>query len=141
MERYLQSAHASGPEAERKPALLKAAYDEIDRLVNFSVVNARRARMQATHWESLATGVAVTIGIGVVLFSGWLLWWLRSRAVRPVLDLATSIERFAHGHHEARAAEAGPGELRDMARRFNQMADALAPPAADAAQVPGRRRA
>ena len=126
VDRYLESAHGSGPEAERKPALLKAAYNAIDRLVDFSVVNARRARIQATHWESLAKWVAVTIGVGVLLFSGWLLWWLRWRAFRPVLALANSIESFAHGHRDARAAESGPGELRDMARRFNQMADALA---------------
>lgn len=106
--------------------LLNGAYDSLERLVDMNVASARRARDSATRWEAVANRIGITIGITLLLLSSWLLWWLRSRAFRPVLALASSIERFARGDREARAAEVGPGELREMARRFNQMADALA---------------
>jgi signal transduction histidine kinase len=54
-----------------------------------------------------------------------LLWWMRTQAFQPVLELASAMERFGRGEHDVRAEERGPTELRDMVERFNQMAAAL----------------
>jgi signal transduction histidine kinase len=46
--------------------------------------------------------------------------------VRPIFDLAEAMERFGKGGLDARASERGATELREMAGRFNTMADTLA---------------
>jgi two-component system sensor histidine kinase MtrB len=51
--------------------------------------------------------------------------WLRTRAFAGVFALGNAMDRFEAGDREARAPETGPLELREMARRFNQMAEAI----------------
>jgi signal transduction histidine kinase len=106
--------------------LHEPAYAVLDRLVRINLDQAREARRNAARWNGLAN----LIGIGMVLvllpLAGSLLWWVRQRAFRPVFALGEAMERFGRGDRAARAAEEGPAELREMAIRFNQMAEMLA---------------
>lgn len=126
VELYLTVAGSVEKISDQTLAPLEAAYQALEVMVEMNVAESRAARERATHWEAVANRLGITIGAAVFLFSGWLLWWLKFRAFRPVLALARSLEQFAKGDREARAEETGPGELRDMARRFNEMATALA---------------
>lgn len=47
-------------------------------------------------------------------------------ALRPLEQLSTGFARVADGQYDAKVSEAGPKELADLYRQFNQMADHLA---------------
>ena len=63
--------------------------------------------------------------IATLTFVGFGSWLLRRRVVLPLEALASGTRRVATGDLRARIAEVGPGELADLARSFNQMAEAL----------------
>lgn len=111
----------------RDPALRPdAAYAAVQQLVDVNVAQSIEAQASARHWNSLADAIGITAVALLVLVAGLLLWWLRARAFRPLWDIARAMETFGTGDLDARAVEAGPAELREVARRFNQMASALA---------------
>jgi len=60
-----------------------------------------------------------------VVVVGLVVAWLRTRAFAPVFALVRTMDRFEAGERDARAPETGATELRAMARRFNDMADAI----------------
>jgi signal transduction histidine kinase len=110
----------------RGTASVEDAFAAIEALVAASVRRADAATARARAWDRVGDVLGVGTAVLLVISAGWLLWWLRSRAFRPLLGLAHAMERFGRGEAGARAAEAGPAELREMARRFNEMASALA---------------
>ena len=55
-----------------------------------------------------------------------MLIWLWGSALQPLLTVVEAIHRFAKGDTDARAAEAGPSEVRKIAVAFNDMAVSLA---------------
>ncbi len=114
--------------SERQPAVaarLEAARSSLEALVDMNVEQARVARTRATHWNDVAK--VLGLGSGVLLFgtAGLVIWWVSTRAFRPVLELGRVMERFGKGERSVRATESGPSELREMTLRFNEMADAL----------------
>lgn len=123
VERYLEAARARGPD---ETSTLQAAYEVAQALAELNLRQAREAVRESERWRGLAVLVAVTAGLALVSSAGLLLWWLRARAIRPVLALGQTIERFAAGEYGVRALEDGPEEIAGMARRFNAMADAIA---------------
>ena len=50
----------------------------------------------------------------------------RLAAFEPILALAGTMDRFGFGNLELRATEQGPEELREISRRFNEMASTIA---------------
>lgn len=103
-----------------------AAYAAIQRLVDVNVAQAQEAQASARRWDRLANAIGITAAALLLLVATLLLWWLRTRAFRPLWDITRAMEGFGAGDLDARAAESGPAELREVARRFNQMASALA---------------
>jgi signal transduction histidine kinase len=93
--------------------------------VDVNVAQARVARDQTANWARSARTIGTAAAVLILLVSGLLVWWLRARAFRPVLGLARALQEFGAGDRAARAEEAGPAELREMATRFNEMASAL----------------
>jgi len=74
----------------------------------------------ATRNRSLALILAVLLVAGVAA-------WRVSRGIRlPILGLATAARSVARGDLVPRAPEAGPTEIRDVAREFNSMVVATA---------------
>jgi signal transduction histidine kinase len=114
--------HAGTPST----AALDVAFTAIESLVATNVRQAQAASARARSLDRLADGLGISAAVLLVLATGWLLWWLRSRAFRPLLALADVMRRFGAGETTARAPDAGPAELREMARWFNEMAAALA---------------
>ncbi|WAS95985.1 sensor histidine kinase [Nannocystis punicea] len=106
--------------------LRAAALDATDRFVAVNVAQSLAAREQADHWDRLANIIGLAAGAFLLLAAGLLAWWLRARAFQPLIGLAATMEAFARGRRDARAAEVGPYELREIAGRFNAMADTLA---------------
>lgn len=120
---YLIVSREEGPGAE---AALEQAYAAVGRLVEVNIANARAARARAARWETVADVAGIAITVAMIAASAALVWWLRNRALRPVLELSAAIARFGGGDPTARADEGGPEEVARMARDFNRMADALA---------------
>lgn len=68
----------------------------------------------------------IAIGLGVLLFSGLLVWRLSAAIVVPIARLRQTAARVTAGDETARADVNGPPEIRSVAREFNQMLDARA---------------
>lgn len=126
VEEYLVAVRGSGSDPAVRARSLGAAYSALGDLVEINADQARTTQDQAATWNRLAD----RIGFGAVAFvlgaTAFLIWYVGTEAVRPVLRLADVIERFGGGDLGARARERGPAELRQIAARFNAMADALA---------------
>jgi two-component system sensor histidine kinase MtrB len=124
VEAYIAASRQASLPAQLH-ALYQDAYGALEDLIRINTVQAHDEQEQAARWDRLANFIGVTtIGL-LLLVVGWLLWWLRARALRPVLALAHIMERYGRGDRAARAEEAGPLELRDIAKQFNQMAASI----------------
>jgi signal transduction histidine kinase len=124
VERYLKSARARVGEEEREQAL-EEAFLAADAFVEINVNEAREARERADDWYIRATSWAAIGATAFIVMVGLVLFWLNGVAFRPVISLGNAMARFAGGERGARAAEVGPEELREMAARFNALADTL----------------
>ena len=120
-EALAASTAASDRQVQRQ-ALTRA----LDALAKRNTAQARHAKETAETWDHIANVAGVTVAALLIAVAAVLIVWLRHRAFVPVLSLATAMERFGRGDSEARAELQGPAELRDMARRFNDLASALA---------------
>lgn len=105
---------------------LRTALAALERLVELNVEEARRAQAEATRWDSLADLVGFAVAGLLVVGVALVLLWLRRFAFRPALALGQAMQRFGSGRKRTRAPEAGPTEVREMARTFNEMANSLA---------------
>ncbi|QRN98116.1 HAMP domain-containing histidine kinase [Archangium violaceum] len=104
---------------------LDAALGSLERLVEFNVNEAQVARSQADRWDELANVLGVGAAALLLLGGSALLLWLRRSVFRPLLETSRAMRRFGGGRKRTRAPEAGPTELREMARTFNEMANSL----------------
>jgi signal transduction histidine kinase len=110
------------------PAVSRALDAALDALRVFVDVNVEQAallqkRVKSTHLVvNLIGGATASI---LLVWTLLLLWWMRARALSPMLSIAQAMARFSAGDRDARAPERGPSELSDMARRFNDMATEL----------------
>jgi signal transduction histidine kinase len=110
----------------RAGAELDQALVELERLIEINVNQARAAEAQAERWDRFTLlGGPV---LATLLLAGMvgLLYWVRRAVLRPVAQIRQAMRRFASGRKRTRAPEAGPAELRDVARTFNEMASSLA---------------
>jgi two-component system, OmpR family, sensor histidine kinase MtrB len=103
-----------------------AAYGALQTLTNMNVVQAQVAGRDAARLNEVGNVLGVTAGLVLAVVGGALLVWLAGRAFEPILELAAMMERFGSGDHDARAPQRGPRELREMCRRFNEMASSIA---------------
>lgn len=125
VQTYIASTRGAPAGADLR-AVARPAFVALDQVSDLNIAEARSASDTAARWDqrlnvlgSLLVGIVLVLTVSV-------LWWMRTQAFQPVLDLARTMERFGRGEHDARAEERGPTELRDMVERFNQMATALA---------------
>lgn len=102
-----------------------AAYEALGELVRINLSQAADAQRQATRMDTVADVVAVATACIVIAVAIALGWWVRTRALRPVLGLAQAMQQFGRGDERERAPVDGPEELREMARQFNDMADRM----------------
>src|SRR5690606_38229128 len=86
----------------------------------------RHAQAEAERWADIAS--AIGIGAGTTLVLGLLLgaFGIHRYALAPLFELHDTIARYKSGQPEARAATSGFREISELARGYNDMADALA---------------
>jgi two-component system, OmpR family, sensor histidine kinase MtrB len=123
---YIASARAPDATFARRAALVESTYGALEGLVDENVAHARQANAAAKEWARRAKYVGLAFATPLLLATAALLLWLKRRAFAPVFSLSAVMERFGKGDQDARALETGPRELREMSRRFNEMATALA---------------
>jgi two-component system, OmpR family, sensor histidine kinase MtrB len=112
-------------DAERN-AQQQAAYGALTALVTVNTAQAAASQQQAEQLDRLGNALGIAGGLCLVAIAGTLLVWLKRRAFEPIFALVAAMERFGSGDHDARAAERGPLELRDICVHFNRMASAIA---------------
>jgi len=122
---YIDGARAGLPDTELERRS-EAAFERLDDVSDLNIAEAREARDTAARWDRRLNVLGSVAMALVLLLTGSLMWWMRTHAFQPVIELAKVMDRFARGEHDARAEERGPTELREMVERFNQMAGALA---------------
>jgi two-component system, OmpR family, sensor histidine kinase MtrB len=124
LEEMIQAVTAAPTAAERE-SRLEAVVREIRSVVAREDENARRAMAASASWNRLAN-VSGIIALVVLLagIAGVLAWLWRS-ALQPLVTMIGAIQRFAKGDMDARAAEEGPTEIRQIAVAFNDMAVSL----------------
>jgi signal transduction histidine kinase len=125
-EAYVAASRAPEPSASDLEARADEAFGALEDLVTMNVEQSQAAYAASSRWEAVANTLGISFSAMLLALAGWLIWWLKARAFPPVLALGQAMDRFAAGDRGARATESGPEELREMARRFNDMAAALA---------------
>lgn len=124
VELYLAASHdpaADPAELDRRHA---SAFGALEALTTLNVVQARESREGAARGSLTGSVLGIGVGALLVVVFGVAGLWLR-RAFRPLFGLAEVMTRFGQGDRGARACETGPAELREMSRRFNELADAV----------------
>lgn len=120
------AARPFGRGMDRSDAALDEALAAMQDLIEFNLEDAQAAEREADRWDRLAdiigfsTAVLLLAGVVVTLL------WLRQAALRPLLRIGESMDLFGLGDRGVRVSPEGPHELQEMARRFNDMAAALA---------------
>jgi two-component system sensor histidine kinase BaeS len=85
----------------------------------FTAAAGTGARNVAWSWIAAAAVVALVVAVG----ASWVVTrWL----TRPIGAMTSAAHAFAAGDRHARAGAPGPGELGDLARAFDSMADTVA---------------
>lgn len=98
---------------------IKAGEEPVGQLVFLK----RTAELEALVTKQyLATLVAVLLAVGI---SFVIVGQLVGRLAKPLLDLASSMSKVGKGDLEVTAPIAGPTEIQDAAKAFNQMIDSL----------------
>lgn len=120
---FEQLSAADAPRATRERDEL---YEALGALISINTTQAAELRRRLARWDLFANVVGTAIAIAVLGLLALLGVWFRRQTLEPLLSLAEVMRRFGRGDVDARAASSGPLELRDMADRFNEMADALA---------------
>jgi two-component system, OmpR family, sensor histidine kinase BaeS len=69
-------------------------------------------------WTWIAVAASIAIVIAVVLA-----WWLSRRLTRPLDELGLAVQAFGDGDRSARAPQDAPGEIGDLGRAFDAMAE------------------
>jgi signal transduction histidine kinase len=122
--------------ANRAAANTSAAITEDKRLIDsirmkFSTLLDSEERLAAASEESADDRwtVALVLGIGglIALAAAMLAFgvYLARSIARPVREVAGAATRLADGHLEERLQEGGPGEVGELTRAFNAMAEKL----------------
>lgn len=115
--------------AESGPRAAQALTDALASLEAFIVINVEEARLvrgRADAADDVANRLGLVLSVAVLVAAALFSWWLRGALFSPVLDLTATLRRYEDGDAQARAAETGPAELRQLARGFNTLAAGLA---------------
>lgn len=101
------------------------AFAELEALIAVNLDDAHRAYATVERYDELANLIGICVSGAVVISAALVLWWLNTRALRPLAGLELAMRRFGHGDVDERAREEGPAELAEMARCFNEMATSI----------------
>lgn len=105
---------------------LDEAFRAVEQLVDINIGQARRAEEEAARADRVGNTVGMSVAVVLVLGVAMTLLWIHLFAFRPLLATAAAMRSYGAGNTEARAPEIGPEEIRNVATRFNGMAENLA---------------
>jgi signal transduction histidine kinase len=104
---------------------LTEAAEALNAFAALNLAEARRAQDRSARLDRLANAVGGCVLVLILLLGPAAAWCLQLWVFRPVLELTSAIRGFGAGDREVRATQRGPIELREAARRFNDLADEL----------------
>ncbi|MCO5763731.1 MAG: hybrid sensor histidine kinase/response regulator [Chromatiaceae bacterium] len=87
------------------------------------VVVLNDGRIASVRQEILTVTLALLAGLLVLV--GLLGWWLSRSITRPLDGVLAAVDKLSHGRLETRLPARSPGEVGDLERGINQMAEAL----------------
>jgi signal transduction histidine kinase len=122
---YISASRDPRATAEEREARQGATFTALEALVDLNVAFARKSQAAAAAWNERANFIGAAVGLLLIGVATGLQLWLSRRAFVPVFSLLAAMDRFGKGSHDARALETGPTELREVSRRFNELAAAL----------------
>src|SRR5689334_22044566 len=86
---------------------------------------SQRALADAASWNRLANRTGLVVVVVMLAGVAGALAWLWRSALHPLVHVVEAIGRFAGGDAKVRAPQEGPGEIREVAVAFNDMAGSL----------------
>jgi signal transduction histidine kinase len=104
---------------------LYVALPLVDREDVVGAVRVARPLSQLNATVTRSWLVLAAVGVFVVLIGLAIAWGLASSLARPLRNLSETATRLGAGDLEARAAEAGPRDVTEVARAMNVMAEDL----------------
>jgi signal transduction histidine kinase len=96
--------------------------DALARAIDARMHRSHRQATSAARTGLILGGVCVA---AVLLLSGWFTLRLRAAVLEPLRRLTESVRRFGNGEFAARVGDLGNGEVGELGRVFDQMADEL----------------
>jgi len=105
---------------------LERALEALSELVAFNVAEADASAVDAAGWNRVGAVIGGAAAFLLILGTAGILAWLHLGAFQPLFRVRDTIEQFAAGDRHVRARDAGPAEIRMIARSFNEMARQLA---------------
>jgi signal transduction histidine kinase len=130
IERYLAASReaSSGSDGRDRAiaGLITTAVATSEKLGEINIQDASRSVAESRRLHQVANAVAVSLAMSILAGVGLVIAGMQRWVYRPLAAIRAGIGRFRDAGVEARIAEAGPAELRDIAARFNEMASALA---------------
>jgi two-component system sensor histidine kinase MtrB len=104
---------------------LDDAFQAIDDLARYNVDQARETEERTRRWARWLGWGAMVLATAMMGAAAVLVRWLATRAFRPFLVLAAQIREVPAGRMTPRVDVTGPSEVREVARRYNELADEL----------------
>ena len=115
------------PEQERfaESPLLKRMLKNSEKLIDINIADAQKVEDETGRWDELANHLGILIVTGLFIGLGVVLWSTRRYAYQPLVSIRKALVHFRPGTPGVVVPEAGPLELREIAREFNEMARRL----------------
>jgi signal transduction histidine kinase len=101
------------------------AYDEAEELLQINVDQAADAIKEAEAWDTVATAIAASVAIVLVIVAATLIVGAHTIVYRPLVALRDGIQHYGFRNYAGRVSEQGTLEIREIARSFNGMAAAI----------------
>jgi signal transduction histidine kinase len=106
-------------------ATLGQAYADAEEVLRINLGQAAASAKRARDWNAIANWLGSSIALMLLGSVAIVIAGARAQVYRPLLALREAITRLGDRERSARAAETGAPEIRQIARSFNEMADAL----------------
>ena len=106
-------------------APFRAAYDVAAELLQVNLEQAAAATEQGRRWDAIATAIGFSVAAVLLVLMTAVVAGARAVLYRPLLALRDGMRRYAARDYSTRVPEKGAGEIREIARSFNEMASAL----------------
>jgi two-component system, NtrC family, sensor histidine kinase KinB len=106
--------------------LLRQAVASCGKIREANFQEMQRVGVRARDEAGRATGVVVAVSVAAVVLASVVAFWLARSILRPVRELAATVEALRLGDFDRRVGTEADDELGQLAAGFNRMAETLA---------------